>query len=263
MRYQHKFLNPFEVIITENEYFQVNAGKVYNYYNPLNYSWSAYKRPDAEKLKILSKEEDNDQKIVIDDQDIAIEIYLMCSFKFPDFWVPGWYFPPDIIDSWIVVRRRKIGGGNTYINDADSVLTVSSPNFSTVKVRNQSNGQDMLNVLPAAVLCCIAKIKRNEEGELEFNQLLNSHFPIFSLLSYENYLTINQRQLFSGASGVVSNEYPPMFISQFMDMDLIRTDGDLTNRGGILSRKGVVSQLLITNNGLSISPFIQNQEFTP
>lgn len=263
MRYQHKFLNPFKVILTDDSVFQVNAGKVYNYYNPLNFSWAAYKKPDGEKLVQLSKEENNRQKISIDEQDISIEIYLMCSFKFPDFWVPGWYFPPDIAESWIVVRRKKSGGGNVYINDEESVLTVNPPNFSTLEVNNASNGGDMINILPAAPLCCIAKIIKKENGELELNQLLNSNFPVFSLLSYESYLRINQRGVFSGSEGIEDNKYPPNYISQFMEMDNITTDDDLTNRGGILSMKNTVSRMNRLSSGLNIEPFIHNQEMTP
>lgn len=262
MRYNHKFLNPFQIIINEEEgYFQVNAGKVYNYYNPLNYSWTSYKGPDGSNLVHLSKEEGSNQRISIEADDQIIEILLLCAFKFPSFWVPSKNFLPDVGKSWIVVRRKK--SSPTYTTDSDSITTVSVPYFSPL--RAVSGGDKIYNILPAPCLCCVGKIRRLESGDLEVNQLLNSHFPSFSLLDYEDYLFINQRELFNEVELANDGDFPPQTIRRMLgltSLDLI-TEGGFTNRGGIITNNTPSPSVSISSNQANLIPFLHNQEENP
>ena len=113
--------HPFEVLILEETpaegqtSFAVNTGKIFNFYNPLNYR-NVLCDSDGPPLPSLpysikqSTPDEQEQSIpdtsfIIDNQSFRIEIYLFCSFKPPENWVAGPSYIPMIEKAWIVCKN--------------------------------------------------------------------------------------------------------------------------------------------------------------
>lgn len=97
-------LTPFQTFVSSDTYF-VNAGKVINYFNPVNYRDVRVDR-DSIVLPNISRNIEMEAAFGIQPDIIKIEIFLFASFSPPLFWVPGNAYVPKINNAWIVRREQ-------------------------------------------------------------------------------------------------------------------------------------------------------------
>lgn len=113
--------HPFEVLILQDTpsegvtSFAINSGKIFNFYNPLNYR-NVQCNSNGPPLPSLpysiknSTREEQEESIfqtsfVIDSTTFRIEIFLFCCFKPPENWVAGPSYIPMIDKTWVVFKN--------------------------------------------------------------------------------------------------------------------------------------------------------------
>lgn len=188
--------HPFETVILKGlknnvntQSFAVNSGKVFNFYNPLNFrnvkSNLAGKPLPKLPFSIVKGSKDSEfiNEIIFDiaEDYYKIDIYLFCNFYPPSKWVPGPTFIPFVNEAWIVSK--------VYLDEADPKIFKiigSTKNSNTPEVikyesfninRQDEAGND---------------IEYNEETDYLFEETINwngnafCYSPISSLKKDEN-----------------------------------------------------------------------------
>jgi hypothetical protein len=194
--------HPFEVTVlpilnvdTESLYFTVNAGKVFNFFNPLNYRNVTCDRdgPVLPKLPFSLKSNfgDIENKIfLIKEGWTKVYIYLFCSFLPPTNWVPGPSFIPLIDKAWIVYKSNspEVVGETTnrgefnikyqtYKNGATEAPAETNSNL--IETSNNLFG----NAINYSPIACIEKI----DDEWQVNQFLKDNLPITTLFDSSSF----------------------------------------------------------------------------
>lgn len=171
-------LPPFRTIFVKNSDYIVNGGKIVNYFNPINYQ------------KIRRDRDDNFLNIITDtleSEDVfsfsglkKVEIYLMCSFKAPKYWIPGPRFCPIIDNAWIVRKETE--------NDDDIIIQGSIENSSVDHIRFDS----ALDI-QYGYACNLGKISEIElvDGEYVVRQVLIDNYDFSLLFSTPAYTVHN------------------------------------------------------------------------
>jgi hypothetical protein len=143
--------HPFEIVLNRDgdtiTSFNVNSGKIFNFYNPLNYRNVLY---DLKKLPLpdlpysLSSNnvllEDGssikkgkyikDTSYKIDSGAMQIIVYLFACFLPPEKWVPGSSYIPLIDKSWVVC---KVLNGMEENSDFRIVGQIKNPSPENIK----------------------------------------------------------------------------------------------------------------------------------
>jgi hypothetical protein len=195
--------HPFEVALLEglsyvstssaSLHFSVNSGKVFNFFNPLNYRHvTCYANgPPLPKLPLPITgdfESIQNQVFEINDSWNKIYIYLYCSFLPPSKWVPGPSFIPIVDKAWIVY---KVDNNDIYANTKNidpsyikyqtfkKGLTVPEGIDSQIDTAENKLG-NAINYTPIA---CIEKI----EGKWQIDQFLKDNLPITTLFDSSSF----------------------------------------------------------------------------
>lgn len=206
-----KIYHPFETVILKGlrdnvniESFAVNSGKVFNFYNPLNFrnvkcdlgGKSLPKLP----FPVIPNEKNSPYKTVFDigEDYYKIDIYLFCNFYPPLKWVPGPTFIPFVNEAWIVSKvyldetDPKIFKiiGSTKNSNTPEVIKYESFNIN----RQDEAGNDIeyneeTDYLfeetinwngNAFCFSPIASLKKDENDEWQVTQFLKDNLPITS-----------------------------------------------------------------------------------
>ena len=205
--------HPFETVILKGlknnvntQSFAVNSGKVFNFYNPLNFrnvkSNLAGKPLPKLPFSIVKGSKDSEfiNEIIFDiaEDYYKIDIYLFCNFYPPSQWVPGPTFIPFVNEAWIVSK--------VYLDEADPKIFKiigSTKNSNTPEVikyesfninRQDEAGNDIeyneetdylfeetINWNGNAFCYSpIASLKKDENDEWQVTQFLKDNLPITS-----------------------------------------------------------------------------------
>jgi len=203
--------HPFETVILKGlreniniESFAVNSGKVFNFYNPLNFrnvkSNLGGKPLPKLPFSIVKGSTDfqfiNETVFDIGEDYYKIDIYLFCNFYPPSKWVPGPTFIPFINEAWIVSKvyldeqDPKILKiiGSTKNSNTPGVIKYESFNIN----RQDEAGNDIeyneetdylfeetINWNGNAFCYSpIASLKKDENDEWQVTQFLKNNLPI-------------------------------------------------------------------------------------
>lgn len=213
-----KIYHPFETVILKGlrdnvniESFAVNSGKVFNFYNPLNFrnvkcdlgGKSLPKLP----FPVIPNEKNSPYKTVFDigEDYYKIDIYLFCNFYPPLKWVPGPTFIPFINEAWIVSK--------VYLDETDPKIfkiigsTKNSNTPGTEGFNGEVNSESSQGATGASAPQSLIKyesfninrqdeagndIEYNEETDYLFEETINwngnafCYSPIASLKKDEN-----------------------------------------------------------------------------
>jgi len=186
--------HPFEVAIfprltgPESLYFAVNSGKVFNFYNPLNYRNVTCDRdgPNLPRLPFKLTASTSSSSSVqagtyplifpIESSWTKIYIYLFCSFLPPKNWVPGPSFIPFIDKAWIVYKNNS----GTIIGETKN-KEVAHIKYQTYKSGGEGYKGNAINYSP------IASIEKSENDEWIVNQFLTDDLPITTLFDSSSF----------------------------------------------------------------------------
>lgn len=105
-------VSPFKIIVSEDTYI-INGGKVINFYNSINYR-NVKRHRDELELPQIDRFLDSSSIFYFGIDVVEVNIYLMASFKAPQYWVPGHVFSPIIDNAWIV-RVETDSEGNSIV----------------------------------------------------------------------------------------------------------------------------------------------------
>jgi hypothetical protein len=194
--------HPFEVTVlpilnvdTESLYFTVNAGKVFNFFNPLNYRNVTCDRdgPVLPKLPFSLKSnfaDIKDQVFLIKEGWTKIYIYLYCSFLPPSKWVPGPSFIPIVDKAWIVYKSNTSEIGGETKNKRESNIKYQTYKAGATAAPGETNANlietpyDLFgNAINYSPIACIEKI----DDEWQVNQFLKDNLPITTLFDSSSF----------------------------------------------------------------------------
>jgi hypothetical protein len=179
--------HPFEVDVLpilnegiESLYFSVNSGKVFNFYNPLNYRMATCDRdgPELPKLPFSLRSDFNsikDKIFPIEGGASKIYVYLFCSFLPPNNWVPGPSFIPFIDKAWIVYKTGTVIKGQINNKERNHIKYRSHKNVGL------SDPGYAINYSP------IASIEKKENDQWVVNQFLKDDLPITTLFDSSSF----------------------------------------------------------------------------
>jgi hypothetical protein len=252
--------HPFETVILkglreniDTESFVVNSGKVFNFYNPLNFrnvkSNLGGKPLPKLPFSIVKGSTDfqfiNETVFDIGEDYYKIDIYLFCNFHPPSKWVPGPTFIPFVNEAWIVSK--------VYLDEADPKIfkiigsTKNSNNPGVIKYEsfdlskiNEAGDEIIFNENTAYLFeeeinwdgnafCYspIASIKKDENNEWQVTQFLKDNLPItsfFDSASFEMHNTemydINNKQPLKTSEEVKEKNkenYAKKIVSSYFD----------------------------------------------
>jgi len=212
--------HPFQTVILKGlreniniESFAVNSGKVFNFYNPLNFrnvkSNLGGKPLPKLPFSIVKGSTDfqfiNETVFDIGEDYYKIDIYLFCNFHPPSKWVPGPTFIPFVNEAWIVSK--------VYLDEEDPKIfkiigsTKNSNTPGTEGFNGQVNSESTQGATGASALQVPIKyesfninrqdeagndIEYNEETDYLFEETINwngnafCYSPIASIKKDEN-----------------------------------------------------------------------------
>ena len=193
--------HPFEVDVlpilndgVEFLYFSVNSGKVFNFYNPLNYRMATCDRdgPELPKLPFSLRSDFasiKDKIFLIEEGVSKIYVYLFCSFLPPKNWVPGPSFIPFIDKAWIVYKTSngQIKGNTknelashikyqTFKTGLPTPIGVSASEIDTTQIPHG-------NAINYSPIACIEKIN----NKWQIDQFLKDDLPITTLFDSSSF----------------------------------------------------------------------------
>jgi hypothetical protein len=219
--------HPFEVDIlpifkgdSESLYLSVNSGKVFNFYNPLNYRMVTCDRdgPELPNLPFSLRsdfESIKDQLFLVGESITKIYVYLYCSFLPPNNWVPGPSFIPFIDKAWVVYKTNTGTIKGEIKNKENAHIR-----YQTYKSGGGGNKGNAINYSPIA---CAEKI----EGKWQINQFLKDNLPITTLFdssSFElhntNLYRLDKEEDYAGSPTFASMKQQ---VSEIFDIPTINT----------------------------------------
>jgi len=213
-----RYYHPFEVIILkglQNEdslNFAVNAGKVFNFYNPLNYRKAKYDAlgvflPNLPykvvRESIIPSEswQNTSFEFSFEGQNAyKINIYLMCSFNPPSKWVSGTSYIPMIDNVWIICKYffdendSKIFAikGQTK-NQSSSNIKFEAFDFNKTSesLANPNNAvflEDPIDTRGNAVnLGIIASLNKQDDDTWQVSQFLKENYPLMDFFNSNEF----------------------------------------------------------------------------
>lgn len=260
---QYKSLEPFTVCINSKGFF-VNEGKVFNYYNPLNYSYVRRER-DGEELDNIMQNLDVNKIFRTNIISGYIDIFVFGSFLPPVDWVPGQVFFPKIANAWIACKYHPAGQtpfwSGEYLNYTGAHPVESGykggANYIGLSDREGGTGATM-----AANLGNIARVTWNT-GELtwEVQQTWNSNIPISFMMDTISYMA-NNTDVFPAGEDYLDTQVNKMKGSQiYSEVMRPSTLRPSYNRGGMLHPDYFVGTGEIQDGDFVYYP--RNNEYAP
>jgi len=218
--------HPFEVDVLpilnegiESLYFSVNSGKVFNFYNPLNYRMATCDRdgPELPRLPFSLTSDFNsikDKIFPIEGGASKIYVYLFCSFLPPNNWVPGPSFIPFIDKAWIVYKTGTVIKGQ--INNKQKTHI----RYQTYK---SGGGGSIGNAINYSPIASIEKI----ENKWVVNQFLKDDLPVTTLFDSSSF-ELHNTDLYKlnkegDEGGVPSFALMKQQVSEIFDIPTINT----------------------------------------
>lgn len=214
--------HPFKIYIIDNKVF-VNAGKVYCFYNPLNFKkvrWDASKSylpnqpiplslTDRQTLGI----NDADLGIQIPSNTVGIDISLFASFSRPEKWVPANFYIPIIKKAWIVLTCFKQNGDFTIIGKTknEDRRDVKYEAFDPEKTEPDDNDAyfSTADDIGNAWNLCLLGQAEFVENNWNITQCINKNFPITPIRNIWPYLASNTNIYNFNISNALSQEQNP------------------------------------------------------
>ena len=205
--------HPFEVIISkglenpENLRFSVNSGKVFNFYNPLNYRKVKYDAlglflPDLpyKALKTEIKPEEAWQNTSFEfKQAYKINIYLLCSFNPPTKWVSGPSYIPMIDNAWIICKYFLDESDNSIFeikgqtkNQSDTNIKFESFDYNLQNYQGEEPNiafyESPIDTRGNAVnLGIIASLNKQQDNTWKVSQFLKENYPIMDFFNSNDF----------------------------------------------------------------------------
>jgi len=247
--------------INNSDIFAINSGKVFNFYNPLNYrnvTCDIYGKP-LPKLDFFLNEERKSERngtiketsFILKSEYFKVNIYILASFNPPDKWVPGPSYIPFLDKAWIACKA--------YLDEEDRSnfeILGNTKNLSDSNIKLESfdlNAEERNSELDylyrdeiywggnAINLAIVASIYKDEKGEWTVDQFLNENYAL--------------TELFDSASFELMN-------TEFYDINVSETleDEKLELNEKIIGNKKQVSTLLGRSSENSLRGYIKHNK---
>lgn len=188
----------------------VNYGRVYNFYNPLNFSETKINQNSIvlDDIPLRTKEKVEQLCVPIADNIKRVAVYLMASFLPPKEWVPGAYFIPIIDESWLLFRL--------YESEEDQdqfILIGETKNSKHEHIKYEYWGsldepfvnpnpiffEDEPRIMGNAFNLGIIGIAERVSDIWNIKQCINNHFPVTFFFDTYTYETCNTHRFYLGA----------------------------------------------------------------
>lgn len=216
--------HPFKISVRNNSVF-INGGRVYCFYNPLNFQnvrWDSKKPflpqepiPVSEELQREEGINTRDYGISIPVGTVGINVHLMASFLPPKKWVPSHFYIPIIQRAWIVLVCTKADGEDLTSEIKGSVLNLTNDN-----IRYQSfdinlpvpENEEVYNPEPNPLgnawnLGLLGQVEKIENN-WKIVQCISDHFPITPFRNLWSYAGSNTEIYDQNILTELSNETP-------------------------------------------------------
>jgi hypothetical protein len=247
--------------INNSDIFAINSGKVFNFYNPLNYrnvTCDIYGKP-LPKLDFFLNEERKSERngtiketsFILKSEYFKVNIYILASFNPPDKWVPGPSYIPFLDKACIACKA--------YLDEEDRSnfeILGNTKNLSDSNIKLESfdlNAEERNSELDylyrdeiywggnAINLAIVASIYKDEKGEWTVDQFLNENYAL--------------TELFDSASFELMN-------TEFYDINVSETleDEKLELNEKIIGNKKQVSTLLGRSSENSLRGYIKHNK---
>lgn len=194
-----------------SDIFAINSGKVFNFYNPLNYrnvTCDVYGKPLPKLQFFLNEERKSERNGTIEETSFILKpnyfkvnIHLLASFNPPDKWVPGPSYIPFLDKVWIACKvyldeedqskfeilgnTKNLSDSNIKLESFDVNSTILNESFDYFYRDEIYWGGNAMN------LAIVASIYKNEKGEWTVEQFLNQNYPFTELFDSASFETMN------------------------------------------------------------------------
>jgi hypothetical protein len=208
------FYHPFRTEIfkkDESDIFSVNSGKVFNFYNPLNYRNVRCKingKPLPELQYYLSEDRKDERdgtigqtSFILKPEYFKVNIHLFASFVPPEQWVPGPSYIPFLDNAWIACKvylddedKSKFEVIGKVTNSKESNIELES--FDVNKTETNSNLEYLYNKTinwggNAMNLGPIASIYKDKDNAWTVDQFLKENYPLTSFFDAQSFELMN------------------------------------------------------------------------
>jgi len=212
--------------INNSDIFAINSGKVFNFYNPLNYrnvTCDIYGKPLPKLDSFLNEERKSERNGTIKETSFILKpdyfkvnIHLLASFNPPDKWVPGPSYIPFLDKAWIACKAYldeedrsnfEVLGNTKNLNDSN----IKFESFNVNKPED-SEGFEYLyrdeiywggNAMNLAI---VASIYKDKEGEWVVEQFLNENYPLTELFDSASFELMNTELYDINISQILKDE---------------------------------------------------------
>lgn len=197
--------------INNSDIFAINSGKVFNFYNPLNYrnvTCDVYGKP-LPKLDFFLNEERKSERngtiketsFILKPNYFKVNIHLLASFNPPEKWIPGPSYIPFVDKAWIAckvyldeedISKFEILGNTKNLSDSN----IKFESFN-VNITEENEAFDYLykddiywggNAMNLAI---VASIYKDEKGEWIVEQFLNENYPLTEFFDSASFELMN------------------------------------------------------------------------
>jgi hypothetical protein len=198
--------------INNSDIFAINSGKVFNFYNPLNYrnvTCDIYGKP-LPKLDFFLNEERKSERngtiketsFILKPDYFKVNVHLFASFNPPEKWVPGPSFIPLLDKVWIACKAYLDEEDNSKFEILGNTKNLSESNIKleSFDVNSNFDSSEAFDYLyrdeiywggNAMNLAIVASIYKNAEGEWIVEQFLNENYAFTELFDSASFETMN------------------------------------------------------------------------
>jgi hypothetical protein len=224
--------HPFEVTILqglenpESLNFAVNIGKVFNFYNPLNYRKVKYDAtgvllPNLPYSLVPSTESPDNTSFEFsfeEQQAYKINIYLLCSFNPPSGWVSGPSYIPMIDNAWIICKYFFDEQDSSLFaikgqtkNQSDTNIKFESFDYNLENYQGEEPNlafyEEEINPRGNAVnLGIIASLNKQEDDTWKISQFLKENYPVMDFFN-SNDFEFNNTTLFDQNVSIPKDDF--------------------------------------------------------
>lgn len=214
--------HPFEILVSRSLFdidsaeIMVNAGIVYNYYNPGNFRDVKFDaggdrlEPMPFSPRVVNGKKINYENITLrlDETVTRVVIYLVASFLPPLKWVPSAYFSPKIDEAWLMFRtfqtendQSSFSIHGTTKNPKKEHIKYEVFDVNNFEIPEHVDGNTFYestpNWLGNAFNLGIIGVAEKNDSTWTVKQCIKDNFPITFFLNTAMYQTANT-DIFSG-----------------------------------------------------------------
>lgn len=220
---------PFKTEIfkrNNSDIFAINAGKVFNFYNPLNYrnvTCDVNGKPLPKLQFFLNEERKSERNGTIEETSFILKpdyfkvnIHLLASFNPPDKWVPGPSYIPFLDKAWIACKAYldEEDRSNFEILGNTKNLSDSNIKFESFNVNKPEDTEGFEYLYRDEIywggnamnLAIVASIYKNKEGNWVVEQFLNENYPLTEFFDSASFELMNTELYDINVSQILKDE---------------------------------------------------------